>query len=133
MTSENKTQLLAIQSHIESANYSSFNGSTQMIFEEIVALVGWKSFAGSMMVEAKKDLNTQKAKSYETLIFSQRAIGMALPPSVAKDYIYSKCGDLQAEYDLAERVSANLGYYIDVLRTILSTLKQEMSTISFQQ
>lgn len=131
MLPEQLSRLESIQQHIESANYQEFNNSTQNIFDEIINLVAWKSFAGHMMVDSKRELNKLKVNAYHSLIASQRSVKLEIPPSIAKDYISAKCGDQQAEYDLAERVSANLAYYIDVLRTILSTLKQEMSTVHY--
>jgi len=132
MTNEDFSRLEGIQQHIESSKFNDFEGSLQSIYEEIVKLNAWKSFSGKMMAEYKRQLNDTKVKAYQNLIFSQRSTGHDISPSIAKDYISGKCGELQYFYDFAERVNSSCSYSIDSLRSILSALKQEMATINYQ-
>lgn len=131
MPDEDFSRLEAIQQHIENAKYSEFNQSPNNIADEMVNLNAWKSFAGKMQSEYKRALNECKVASYHSLIFSQRSTGHDISPSIAKDYISAKCGEMQYMYDFAERVNSNLAYYLDSLRSILSALKQEMSTLNY--
>jgi len=133
MTQEDFSRLEAIQQHIEDLNYEYFGQDLNAIYTEIVSMNAWKSFSGKMMAEAKKELNDAKVKAYGTLITSQRATGYDIPPSIAKDYIASKCGEIQYRYDFAERVNNATAYCIDSLRSILSALKQELQTIQYTQ
>lgn len=132
MTNEQLSRVEAIQQHIENARYSDFKGGLNELYDEMVTLNAWRSFAGQMFAESKRDLNHKKVSAYTSLIASQRAVNINIPPSIAKDYIASKCADLQYNVDLCERVNSNLAYYIDTLRSILSSLKEELKTISFQ-
>lgn len=131
MIPENFSRLEAIQQHFEDRKYADFGQDMDAIYTEMVDMNGWKSFSGKMMAEAKRDLNEAKVKAYNTLIASQRAVSMEIPPSIAKDYISAKCGELQYQYDFAERVNSNCAYGIDTMRSILSALKQEMATINY--
>lgn len=128
---EDFSRLEAIQQHIENIKYDDYNSSQQLIYDEMMALVAWKSFTGKMMAVYKKDFNEQKVKAYNNLIASQRAVNKDIPTMLAKDYIASKCGDTQYCYDFAERTNSSVGYALDALRSILSALKQEMATISY--
>ncbi len=132
MTTEEFSRLEGIQQHIEDAKYADMEGSMQLIYEEIINLNAWKSFSGKMMAECKRDLNSTKVKAYQNLVFSQRATGYDISPSIAKDYISGKCGELQYFFDFAERVNSACAYAIDSLRSILSALKQEMATVNYQ-
>lgn len=132
MTPEDFARLEAIQQHFEDRKYEDLESSMKLIYEEIVNINAWKSFSGKMMAESKRELNSAKVKAYQNLVFSQRATGYTIQASIAKDYIASKCGELQYQYDFAERVNSNCAYAIDSLRSILSAMKQEMATINFQ-
>lgn len=125
------SRVQAIQQHIEDARYSDFGQDLSAIYDEMVNLNAWKSFTGKMMAEYKKELNSKKVEAYNNLIFSQRAAGVNISPSLAKEYINSKCGEVQYLYDFTERVNNCTAYAIDSLRSILSALKQELQTLQY--
>lgn len=120
-----------IQQHIEASNYGMFEGSQNLIYNELCDLVAWKGFVGKKWAEYKRDLAKIKTNAYQSLIASQRAVNMDIPASIAKDYIAQKCGDMQYFVDFSERVNSNLAYGCDCLRSILSALKQEMQTLNY--
>jgi len=125
------SRIQAIQQHIEDTQYSDFGQNLSAIYDEMVNLNAWKSFTGKMMAEYKKDLNAKKVEAYNSLIFSQRAAGVNISPSLAKEYINCKCGEMQYLYDFTERVNNSCAYAIDSLRSILSALKQELQTLQY--
>ena len=131
MKDQDFERIEGIQQHIEASNYSMFEGSQTLIYNELCDLVAWKSFVGKKWAEYRRELNAKKVSAYQNLVFSQRAVNKEVSPSIAKDYIASKCGDLQYYVDFTERVNANLGYGCDCLRSILSALKQELATLNY--
>lgn len=131
MKDENFERIEGIQEHIEASNYAMFEASQTLIYNEMCDLVAWKSFVGKMWAEYRRELNKAKVDAYHSLIFSQRSTGHTISPSIAKDYIASKCGEMQYMVDFTDRVNANCSYGIECLRSILSALKQEMSTITY--
>lgn len=121
------TQLEAIQTHIEASDYNSFGQSTQLIFEEIVRLNAWNAFVGKKVAEYGRDYKGKKELAYQAFMDSKSK----LSASLAKDFIDSTCGETEFLYAFAERLNRTIVHYLDSLRTILSTLKQEMATIQY--
>lgn len=126
---DNFTQLEAIQSHLESMDYKSMEQSTQSIFEEIVRLSSWNAFVGKMVAEYERDYKGKKELAYQQFLDSKSK----LSPSLAKDFIDSICGEAGFKFTYAERLNRSLVHAMDCLRSILSTLKVEMSTIHYNQ
>lgn len=88
-------------------------------------------FVNEQMAEAKSVLNKKKITAYESLAASSIANQEYFAPSLAKDYISAKCEKEQFEYDLCERCSRTLTHTIDAVRTIISSLKEEMKIASY--
>lgn len=131
MEDQDFSRIQGIQQHIEDSNYTSFEGSQNLIYDEMVNLVAWKSFVGKKWSEYRRELSKAKTDAYHSLIASQRATGYEIAPSIAKDYIASKCGDIQYYVDFTDRVNSNCAYGLECLRSILSALKQEMQTLNY--
>lgn len=124
---ENFSKLEAIQQHIEASNFADFGQSTQAIFDEIVSLNAWNAFVGKMVAEYEKEYRGAKELAYIDFAYSKSK----LSPSLAKDFIDARCGEIGYRYSYAERLNRTIVHYLDSLRSILSTLKVEMSTIHF--
>lgn len=90
------------------------------------------AFVNGQMAEAKMLLNNKKQRAYETLAASSIANEKYFAPSLARDYISSKCAIEQYEYDLCERCSRTVVHTIDALRSIISSLKEELKIASYQ-
>lgn len=88
-------------------------------------------FVNEQMAEAKRALNKKKITAYESLAASSIANQEYFAPSLAKDYIGAKCEQEQYEYDLCERASRTVVHTIDAVRTIISSLKEEMKISSY--
>lgn len=89
------------------------------------------AFINGQMAEAKRDLNRKKLLAYELLVSSDIAKANYFAPSLAKDYISARCEKEQYEYDLCERTSRTVVHQIDALRSIISSLKEEMKIASY--
>lgn len=132
MTEENLNRLIAIQQHIEDSKYSDFDSSPTLIYNEIVSLNAWKSFTGKLMAESKRELLEAKEAAYNKVLAQGDKTAKVLATSLLKDYISTKAAQLQYEYELAERTNSACSYSMEGMRSILSALKQEMSTLQYQ-
>lgn len=90
------------------------------------------SFVNNQMAISKRILNERKVKAYNDLIGSTVANEVYFAPSLAKDYISSKCSKEAYEYDLCERCSRSLVHTIDAVRTAISALKEDVKLIQYQ-
>jgi glutaredoxin 2 len=88
-----------------------------------------RAFTGEQMAIAKKDWQDKKVSAYQNFILSNEANKARVDKfgvMVVKDYINAKCGDYEARYEYVERTNNALGSMEDVLRSVISALKQEM-------
>lgn len=103
--------------------------SPQQCYEVAIWCATQRAFTGEQMALAKKEWLDKKAKSYETFTMSNEANQARIEKygvMVVKDYIHAKCGDYEARYEFIERTNNALGSMEDVLRSVISALKQEM-------
>lgn len=91
------------------------------------------AFINNQMAISKRILNEKKVTAYNNLIASSVANETYFAPSLAKDYIASKCSQEQYDYDLCERCSRSLTHAIDAIRTAISALKEESRNINYSQ
>lgn len=89
------------------------------------------AFVNGQMAEAKRDLNKKKLVAYELLVSSDISKANYFAPSLAKDYISARVEKEQYEFDLTERCSRTVVHQIDALRSIISSLKEEMKIASY--
>lgn len=89
------------------------------------------AFINNQSAIAKQRLNLKKVDAYHTLLASNIANETYFAPSLAKDYIASKCDQEQYDYDLCERTSRTLVHFIDAIRTAISALKMEMQVSNY--
>lgn len=83
------------------------------------------AYVNGQMVLAKHALNQRKVQAYNSLVGSSVANETYFAPSLAKDYVASKCAQEQYNYDICERTSRTIVHQIDALRTAISALKAE--------
>ena len=98
--------------------------------DQINSCIAW---AGEMMAIAKRNWNLKKVSAYHSLITSETANESYYAPSLAKDYVASRCHQEQYKYDLCERFTRALVHISDNLRTSVSALKQQMISSSYSQ
>jgi hypothetical protein len=99
--------------------------------DQLGILCSTMAFVNGQMAEAKRDLNKKKLVAYELLVKSDLAKADYFAPSLAKDYISARIEKEQYEYDLTERCSRTVVHQIDALRSIISSLKEEMKIASY--
>lgn len=103
--------------------------SPQMCYEIAIWCATQRAFTGEQMAMAKKEWMDAKKKAYETFTLSNEANQTRVEKygvMVVKDYIASCCGSFEARYEFIERTNNALGSMEDVLRSVISALKQEM-------
>lgn len=105
--------------------------SLTILIEDAGKLTATLAFVNQQMAVCKRVLNQRKAQEYLNVEASLTAQGKALSPMLMKDYVACKCDLEQYNYDLAERCSRTITHTLDMLRTCISALKEEMKQINF--
>jgi len=103
--------------------------SPQMCYETAIWCATQRAFTGEQMAMAKKEWQDAKKKAYVSFVMSNEANNERVEKYgvlVVKDFINAKCGDFEARYEYIERTNNALGSMEDVLRSVISALKQEM-------
>ena len=99
--------------------------SISWIIDHVGRLCGELAFVNAQMPVAKQVLNKKKVSEYNTLKISSESQKEYYAPSLAKDYIAAKCEAAQYDYDVCERASRTLTHVLDIMRSVLSALKEE--------
>lgn len=105
--------------------------SINFLIDKLGELTISLAFVNDQMATAKRLLNEKKVTAYNSLIGSSVANEVYFAPSLAKDYISSKCSEENYNYDLCERASRTLVHTIDSVRTAISALKEEAKVLSY--
>jgi hypothetical protein len=106
-------------------------GSITWYIDQLGLLCKSMPFINGQMAEAKRILNAKKISAYESLAASSVANEQYFAPSLAKDYIGAKLLDDQYNYDLCERCSRTIVHTLEAVRTIISSLKEEMKIANY--
>jgi hypothetical protein len=109
------------------------NQSIGWLIDQMGMLCKSMAFVNTQMAVSKEVLLERRSKAYNDLICSEVANAAYFAPSLAKDYIASKCSKEQYEYDVCERTSRTLVHTIEALRTCISAAKTELITSNYQQ
>jgi hypothetical protein len=105
------------------------SSSPLMCYETAIWCATMRAYTGEQMAIAKKEWMDTKKAAYERFVVSNEANQAKVEKfgvMVVKDYINSSCGDKEARYEYIERTNAALASMEDVLRSVISALKQEM-------
>jgi hypothetical protein len=122
----------AIQTELECIGAETIKSqSIQELIELGANIVGWMAFTGQQMAIASKEYNEAKSRSYMGLEMSMKANGMKFTPMLAKDFINSKCSKELYAYEFTERVNRSCTHSLDFIRTAISALKAELTSITF--
>lgn len=95
------------------------------------ALVTYLASTAAMVAEAGKYYSQAKVRAYNSLALSSVANAKYYSPSLAKDYIASKCSDEGYIYEYACRMNAAVTHSLDMLRTAVSAEKQLLSNLQY--
>lgn len=113
-----------MQPFIES-HYKSDNGTA--VSERAATLESYMALSGKLLADAKYHFN--QALSSEFIGAVKQVSTVA--PSVQKKYIDSLCKDYQYLVDWCGRINAACTHQIDMCRSTLSTIREEMRQTAF--
>ncbi len=85
-----------------------------------------------LMADYGRMFRQEKKKHYTDLLASTLATSKKITPMIMKDFVDAKCHETGYVYDLAERVSRTCVHAMDMLRTIISSLKNERNNLQYQ-
>lgn len=126
------SEVQAIETELQSLSEDAIRTQNMTyLMEQGLRIGAWISFTGQEMANAKREWNEAKAKRYETIHASMRAIGDNYPPTIFKDYIAAKCSQEQYIFDSIERTHRSAERILDFLRTCISGLKAEINADMF--
>ena len=96
------------------------------------AMAGYIAFTGHCKAKALRELQVAKKQAYRAVLAELKEKGKEPAPSLVKDYVGTLCSDHEYVYALAERTNAACTHTLDLIRSCLSALKEEMRTINYQ-
>lgn len=129
MKKENFKEVQITNEKLQVIDSAFLASSPQLCYETAIWCATQRAFTGEQMAIAKKEWMDAKKKAYETFVISNDASAARVERfgvMVIKDFIASKCGDFEARYEYIERTNNALGSMEDVLRSVISAIKQEM-------
>lgn len=129
MKQQNFKEVQVTNEKLQAIDSAFLASSPQLCYETAIWCATQRAFTGEQMAIAKKDWQDAKKKAYESFILSNEANRDKVDRfgvMVVKDYIAAKCGDFEARYEYVERTNNALGSMEDVLRSVISAIKQEM-------
>jgi len=125
----NLKEIQIINEKLQAIDPAYLSASPQLCYEMAIWCATMRAYTGEQMAIAKKEWMDAKKKAYETFVVSNEANQTRVERygvMVVKDYINATCGDKEAQYEYIERTNNSLGSMEDVLRSVISALKQEM-------
>lgn len=125
------SRVMAIHTEVEQLRAEGIQ-SADAVIEIGVRLAAYLPYTGQQMALAKKVMNQKRKEAYDQLIFTQRSLNQPVYPSTMKDYVNAQCCEEQYNFDLCERANRSIVHALDFLRSVLSTLKEEMKLSQYQ-
>ena len=125
----NLEPIKTISDCLQNIDVRSLAVSPQALYELSMQCAAWKAFTGEQMSVAKGDWMRAKKKAYETFFLSNEANRSRFEKygvMAVKDYISGCCGEYESDYEFIERTNNACGYMEDAVRTVISSLKEEM-------
>lgn len=117
--------LRGILDTIEGTDYKAVS-SPALLMDYGFKLSQWMAFSGGQVAECKEALHNARRKAMVNLIASLKANGATLSASLQKDYVNDLCAKEAMQYELAGRVNASCTHALDLVRTCISMLKEEL-------
>ena len=90
-------------------------------------LAGWIAYTGLAKAQAKRNLLEVKGEALSDILNRNDK----LSPSIIKEWVSAKTKDEEYAFELADRTNAAATHQLDLVRSILSALKTEMSSVNF--
>lgn len=114
-----------ILSKIETTDYSGVSSPVQLM-EYAFKLQQWMAYSGQQMAYAKYDLHIKRKQAMINLIGSLKANKSEMAVTLQREYVNDICADENMLYELADRCNRTCTHCLDMVRSCLSTLKEEM-------
>lgn len=125
----NIKEVQAVNEKLQVIDPAFLAASPQLCYETAIWCASMRAYTGEMMAIAKQEWMGVKKRAYETFVVSNEANKTKVERygvMAVKDYIAAKCGDYEARYEYVERTNAALSSMEDVLRSVISAIKNEM-------
>lgn len=90
-------------------------------------LAGWIAYTGLAKAQSKRDLLAKKGEALADILNRNDK----LSPSIIKEWVSAKTKEEEYAFELADRTNAAATHQLDLVRSILSALKIEMSSVNF--
>ena len=129
MKQQNFKEVQLVNEKLQNVEPEVLSSVPQLCYQTAIWCATQRAFTGEQMAIAKKEWMDEKKKAYETFVVSNESNQTRVEKygvMVVKDYIHAKCGAFEATYEYIERTNAALASMEDVLRSVISSLKQEM-------
>jgi len=121
-------QLQAILDTIEGTGFDQVQSITLLI-DWGFKLQQWMAFAGSQQAECKRALHVARRQAMVNLVASLQANGADMAISLQKQYVDDLCAEENYNYELAQRCNRACVHAIDLVRTVITTLRTEIQMI----
>ncbi|HRQ17735.1 MAG TPA: hypothetical protein PL085_11710 [Agriterribacter sp.] len=115
-----------MQTYIE-AHYNSDNGSA--VADRAASLEAYMALSGKLLADAKYHYNTAMNSDFINAIKTVSN----LTASIQKKYVDSICKDYQYLVDWCGRINAACTHQLDMCRSVMSTLREEMKQLNYTQ
>lgn len=125
---DKKEEILRILKEIRTTDYCTMQ-SIDLLLEYGFKLTQYLAFSGEAMAEAKELLHKRRQEGLREAA-AQYKNG---PTMIIKDYINDLSAVHHGYYELCERCNRACTHTIDLIRTAVSSLKQEMIANSYSQ
>lgn len=114
-----------MQTYIE-AHYNADNGAA--VADRAASLEAYMALSGKLLADAKYHYNTAMNSDFIQAIKNVSN----LTASVQKKYVDSICKDYQYLVDWCSRINAACTHQLDMCRSTMSTLREEMKQLNYQ-
>lgn len=125
----NLKEVQKINEALQKLDHEMLAASPQLCYQTAILCGTWKAFTSEQIGIAKKDWSDAKVKAYQNFLLSNESNAEKVEKygvMVVKDFINAKCGEYEARFLFIERTNNACGEIGDILRTVISALKQEM-------
>lgn len=127
----NVPELERILDEIQRTGYSDVDNIPLML-DFGVKIQAYMAFTSGQVAAAKEELHKARKQGYINLVASMTSQKKQIGPMLMKDYVNDVCHQENFNYTLADRCNSACIHSLDLIRSVLSTMKAELQANSFQ-
>lgn len=124
-------ELSRILGEIQKTEYANVQ-SIDLLLTYGFKMAQYMAYSGQQQALAKEALHKARRQGYVNLVASLGSQKKVIGPMLMKDYVNDQCAYEHKVLELAERANKAATHSIELCRTAISVLKQEMISMSFQ-